>query len=188
MPNGIRRVWNVASTVLVVLVVVVAILLVGVRIIGIKPYTVLSGSMRPTYQPGSIIYVVDVDPKDLKVGDPVTFMLNEKTVATHRIIEVIPDETDPTVIRFTTQGDANKDPDGEGNLHSKNVIGTPIFHIPLLGYVAHFVQNPPGRYIALGACALLLVGVIFTGTDKKTAKKDETDEGKKDEPTEETSN
>lgn len=181
MPQGIKRALTIASTVLVVLIVLLAILLVGVRIFGYKPYTVLSGSMRPEYYPGSIIYVVDVDPNDLKVGDPVTFMLNKNTVATHRIIEVFPMTPSKTstcncTVHFTTKGDANKDDDGEGKLHASNVIGKPVFSIPIIGYIANFVQNPPGRYISLGICALMLVAVIFSESEKKTKQVTATEE------------
>ena len=166
MPQKLKRVWNVVTTVFVVLVVAIAVLLVGVRLFGIKPYTVLSGSMEPKYPVGSMIYVVEVDPLTLKEGDPVTFMLNETTVATHRIIEVIPDEEDPTVVRFRTKGDNNDIPDGDP-LHSKNVIGKPLFAIPLLGYVANYVQNPPGRYVALGVCVIMLIACMIPAGDKK---------------------
>jgi signal peptidase len=174
MPKGLKQVWNAVTTVFVVLVVILALLLVGVRLVGIKPYTVLSGSMEPTYHVGSLIYVKNVDPLDLRTGDPVTFMLNETTVATHRIIAVIPDETDPTVVRFRTKGDNNDIPDGEP-LHSANVIGKPLFSIPLLGYVANYIQTPPGRYVALGACILLLIAVMIP-TGEKTKKGDSADE------------
>lgn len=162
MSTKFKRVWNAVTTALVVLVVILAILVVGVRLVGIMPYTVLSGSMEPEYHVGSIIYVwTDIDPLKLKVNDPVTFMLDENTVATHRIIEVIPDENDPTVVRFRTKGDANQEPDGPP-LHSANVIGKPIFTIPLLGYFAHYVQQPPWKYIALTACIVLLLSTLFS--------------------------
>ena len=169
MPQTVKRILSLTSTILVVLVVLLAILLVGTRLVGIKPYTVLSGSMEPTYHVGSLIYVVEVDPLTLEVDDPVTFMMNETTVATHRIIEVIPDETDPNVMRYRTQGDNNDTPDGDP-VHSKNVIGKPIFTIPYLGYVANYVQYPPGRFVALGVCILLLILAIFSTPDKKAAK------------------
>lgn len=82
------------STVLVVIVVVVALLLVGARLFGLQVYAVLSGSMEPTYHVGSLIYVKDVDPFELESGEVITFMLDENTVATHRIVEVVPDEED----------------------------------------------------------------------------------------------
>ena len=44
-------------------------------------------------------YVKKVDASALQTGDPITFMLDEDTVATHRIIEVIPDSEDAAVVR-----------------------------------------------------------------------------------------
>lgn len=136
-----------------------AVALVGVRLVGLNTYVVLSGSMEPTYHTGSLLYVKSVDPQDLRVGDPITFMLNEDTVATHRIIEILPDEEDSSVLRFRTQGDANDAPDGTP-VHYKNVIGKPVFSVPYLGYFANFVQNPPGLYFAIGF-AVVLVLLVF---------------------------
>lgn len=44
--KALKTVWNVITTVLVAAVVVLAILLVGVRVTGLTPYVVLSGSME----------------------------------------------------------------------------------------------------------------------------------------------
>ena len=49
MNTGIKKVFGVISTVLVVVVVIFAVLLVGVRLIGLQVFTVLSGSMEPAY-------------------------------------------------------------------------------------------------------------------------------------------
>ena len=168
--QGWKKVWSVTTTVLVILVVLLAIALAGVRLLGFQVYAVTSGSMEPTYPTGSLLYVKPVDVKELKVGDAITFLLDEKTVATHRIIEVLPDADDPDVIRFRTKGDANEIADG-GSVHSRNVIGRPVFCIPYLGYFANFVQHPPGRYIAIGAAAILLVLAFlpdFFGQDKNS--------------------
>ena len=150
--------WTVISRILTGLVILVAILLIGVRLFGFMPYTVLSGSMEPTYPTGSMIYVVEVDPNSLEVDDPVTFYLdkNRTVVATHRIIEVMDDEFFPGQKVYRTQGDNNDDPDSEP-LPSNRVIGKPVFCIPLLGYFANFVQTSPGRYIALIACGVILL-------------------------------
>ena len=160
MNKTIKKIWNWISGVLVGIVVLLAIALVGVRLIGLEPYVVLSGSMEPTYHVGSLIYVKDVDPYELESGDVITFMLDEDTVATHRIVEVVPDETDSTVVRFKTKGDANAAEDGS-LVHYKNVIGSPVFTIPQLGYVANYIQNPPGTYIAISAGAILLLLVFL---------------------------
>lgn len=180
----LKKIWNVVSAVIVCLIVLLAVALVGVRLVGIQTYCVLSGSMEPTYHTGSLIYVKSVDYKALEPGDPITFMLDETTVVTHRIVEVVPDDEDPEVLRYRTKGDANEAEDG-GLVHYKNIIGKPVFTIPKLGYVANYVQNPPGTYIAIAACAIFLLLVflpdLFDNKGKKSAKKDEPGSGKGEE-------
>ena len=170
MSTTIKKIWNWISGVLVGIVVLLAIALVGVRLIGLEPYVVLSGSMEPTYHVGSLIYVKSVDYKELKVGDPITYMISQDTVVTHRIIEVLVDEEDPNTIRYFTQGDANEQPDGT-SVHYKNIIGKPVFSIPYLGYVSNYIQNSPGKYVAISGGAILILLVflpdIFTDEDKK---------------------
>lgn len=170
----IKKIMNWTSTILVTAVVILALLLVGARFIGLNVYTVLSGSMEPTYHVGSLIYVKKVDTSTLKDGDVITFMLDEDTVATHRIVDVVPDEDDPSQLRFQTKGDANEDVDGS-LVYYKNVIGTPVFTIPMLGYLASFIQSPPGTYaaIAVGALIILLVFLpdLFSSDDEDGKKK-----------------
>lgn len=180
MGKTIKKILNVISTILVAIVVVLALLLVGARFIGLNVYTVLSGSMEPTYHVGSLIYVKDVDTDELKAGDVITYMLDEDTIVTHRIADVIPDETDPSIIRFQTKGDANDSVDGS-LVHYKNVIGTPVFSIPKLGYLANYIQKPPGRYIAISAGAIILLLVflpdLFSDDDKSEKKKKKQNNG-----------
>ena len=87
--KAFRRIWSVITTIVVILIVFLAIALVGVRVVGLTPYTVLSGSMEPTYHVGSLIYVKEVEPSEVEVGDPITFVVNEDLlVATHRVVEI----------------------------------------------------------------------------------------------------
>lgn len=165
----IKTVWNIITTILVLVVVILAMLLVGMRLFGLQVYTVLSGSMEPLYQTGSLIYVQKVEPYTVVEGQVITFMLDEDTLATHRVIEVVPDENDPTVVRYRTKGDANDAEDGS-LVHYKNVVGTPLFTIPKLGYLANYIQNPPGMYIAIAAGAMLILLVFLPDllTDEST--------------------
>ena len=175
MGKTLKKIWDVLTTVIVVVAVLLAIALVGVRLVGLQVFTVLSGSMEPTYHTGSLIYVKQVDYTELEPGDVITFMLDEDTVATHRIIEVVPDENDPTVLRYRTKGDANDVEDGS-LVHYKNVIGTPVFTIPYLGYFANYIQSPPGTYVAISVGAILLLLVFLPDL---LAKDDEDEESKK---------
>ena len=176
MGKAIKIIWNTITSILVAAAVILAILMVGARLVGLQVFTVLSGSMEPTYHVGSLIYVKDVDPFELEAGDVITFMLDEDTVATHRIVEVVPDEEDSSVIRFRTKGDANDAVDGS-LVHYKNVLGSPIFTIPKLGYVANYIQYPPGTYVAISAGAILLLLVFLPDLFEK----DEEDEVDKSE-------
>ena len=174
MKSNIRKIWDVFTSILVAGIVILAVLLAGVRVIGLEIYTVLSGSMEPTYHTGSLIYVQDVDPYEIEAGQVITFLLDEDTVATHRVVEVLPDENDPTVIRFRTKGDANDAEDGSP-VHYKNVLGSPVFSIPQLGYLANYIQNPPGTYIAISVGAILLLLILlpelFSADDAAKPKK-----------------
>lgn len=173
MGKTILKIWNTVTTCLVVLVVLLALLLAGPRLLGMQVFTVLSGSMEPVYHTGSLIYIKDVDPYKIETGDVITFMLDEDTVATHRVVEVVLDEDDSTTVRFRTKGDANNAEDGS-LVHYKNVIGSPVFTIPQLGYLASYIQNPPGKYLAVSAGAVLMMMVflpdLFTSDEKDTTK------------------
>jgi len=161
MKNVINRI----TTVLMILIILLAILLVGARLLGLQVFTVLSGSMEPAYKTGSVIYVRTVDPSEIEIGSPITFVLDESlTVATHRVIDI-----DASNQRFYTQGDANESPDG-APVHFKNLLGTPVFTIPYLGYVANYIKSPPGMYFALGGVMILLLLIFlpdFLDEEKK---------------------
>ena len=173
MKKAARTVWNVVSWVLVAAIAALAVLLAGARIVGLQVYSVLSGSMEPAYHTGAIVYVKRIDPADIREGTVITFLLEENTVATHRVVEVVPDEDDPDVLRFRTKGDANDAVDG-ALVHENNVIGTPVWTIPYLGYAAEFLQRPAGRALTvavgvLAALSVLLPGLI--GADKREGKR-----------------
>ena len=151
MLKKVKKIYNIFTLVFVVAIFVLAILLVGVRLFGLQPFTVLSGSMEPKIHVGSLIYVVDVDPAELQVGDALTFKHNGNTV-THEIVEII-DAESPRDRLFVTQGLTNNIPDGQ--IPVSDIIGKPVFTIPYLGYVAVYIQNPVG--VIGTACALVII-------------------------------
>ncbi len=182
----LKKIWAVVSTILVILIVSCAVFLMGSRLMGYSVYNVISGSMEPEYSVGDLLYVKEVDPQTIKVGDPITFVMNEDlVVATHRVVRI-----DRKNQHFYTKGDANKDEDVQP-VHFKNVLGVPKFSIPKLGYVSDFIQNPPGMYIAI-ALGVILVVLVFLPDSKKEKTEKETaavemefDDLKEAEPTKE---
>lgn len=168
--KNLKKIWDHVSTILVVLVVIFAVFLMGSRLMGFQVFNVVSGSMEPTYSVGDLLYVKEVDPDAVKIGDPITFVLNEDlVVATHRVIRI-----DAQSRHFYTKGDANDTPDA-APVHFNNLIGVPQFSIPLLGYVSSYIQNPPGTYVAIGAVAALVVAVFLPDflPKKKTVENEE---------------
>lgn len=167
---SLKKIWSIVSTILVVLMVLCAVFLMGSRLLGFQCYTVISGSMQPKYKVGDLLYVKDVDVNSIKVGDDITFILNEDlVVATHQVVRV-----DAENHRFYTKGLANQIED-QDPVHFNNVIGVPQFSIPKLGYVSDFVQNPPGTYITIGLGILL---ILFVFVPDMIGKKKGEEEGK----------
>ena len=182
--RAFKKLWNFITTILVVVVVLLAIALVVVRFFGYTPYTVQSGSMEPTYHVGSLIYVKEIAPEDITVGTPITFVVNDDLlIATHRVVKVDKYETktqalvdeagepildedgnpmteevplDEPSYYFTTKGDANEAEDGSP-VYYKNVVGTPKFTLPYLGYLSAWLQTRKGMIVGITAALVLLL-------------------------------
>ena len=174
-----RYVLNKISNVLVIVILAIALIMVGLRLFGYNIYTVMSGSMEPNYPVGSLLYVHPVDTSSLKVGDVITFMNDETTIVTHRISEVLTetDEKGNETLKFRTKGDANNTPDGK-LVHHKNILGTPAITIPLAGYLAFYLQRPPGIYIALILGTFLISMIIIPSVMTKKRKEPIPEEAK----------
>lgn len=154
--SALQRAWNIFLAICVVIAAALAVAFAGVRLIGLTPYAVLTGSMEPELPVGSLIFVRSVDPADIQVGDDITFKLQSGSLATHQVWKV-----DTAAQTFYTQGIANKDQDGN-IMHDgapvawPNVVGSPVFCIPYLGYINRFCTTPPGMYILVAAVALVI--------------------------------
>ena len=194
--KGLRRLWSLVGSVLVGLIVLLAIALAGVRALGLTPYAVLSGSMEPTYPVGSLIYVKKMQPADVRVGDAITFVVNDDLlVATHRVVEVkkrttrcqaVLDENgaavtdaagnplfeeiplDEPAYYYTTKGDANDAVDG-AQVYDQNLLGKPVLAIPYLGYLSAWLQTRRGRTISF-CIAVALLAITFLPTDRRSEK------------------
>src|SRR5581483_5593278 len=71
--------------------------------IGLKTYTVMSGSMEPAIHTGSVLVAQPVAPETLHVGDVIVYNLpNSHESVTHRIIEVKPGDNGKPA--FVTRG------------------------------------------------------------------------------------
>ena len=78
MNNTLKKIWNIVSTALVVLMVLCAVFLMGSRLLGYQCYNVISPSMEPEYGVGDLLYVKKVDPTTIKEGDVIEGYIMEE--------------------------------------------------------------------------------------------------------------
>ncbi len=172
----LKKIMNGISTALFALLLTVTLLLTVGRFTGFHVFTVLSGSMEPTYPTGSLICVRPVETADLETGDIITYVVSANTLVTHRIAGIVPDEQDPAVTRFRTKGDAN-DTEDMLLVHQNNVVGSPFLCIPGIGYVIEYVRRPPGIYAAVAGLSLLALLMFLPDLFAKDDDEDEDEEG-----------
>lgn len=157
---------SILSWLLIVILAALAIAFAGVRLFGLTPFAVLSGSMEPQYPVGSLIYVQEVDPRSIQPGDAVTFENGAGQVATHQAYEV---DSEQGFIR--TQGINNKNSDGS-IMHDaepvsfEQVIGVPVACVPYLGYVNAFITSTVGTFVVVAGAAFAIALSVFAGRTK----------------------
>jgi len=172
----VKTIIKIINYIIVVLTVLFVLLTVGIKLFGINMYTILSGSMEPEYPVGSLIYVKETPTDELVVGDVITFRLTGEVTATHRIIEILDGGT-----TFRTKGDANEDPDNSP-VKSSEIVGKVVYQIPKGGYFVNYIQNPPGKYFAIGVAGFLILFVFVSDSfldDKEDKNKKKTDDDNK---------
>lgn len=112
------------------------------NIFGYELMVVLSGSMEPTIQTGSVIAVKPTtDPGGYEAGDVITFhtSADPNTFITHRIIEV--DGASKTGVQYVTKGD-NNDAQDPAPVPAERVIAHYAdFTVPWVGYIAEFSKS-----------------------------------------------
>jgi len=117
-------------------------------IFGTAPLIVLSGSMRETIQVNDLIFVKEVEPDTLQVGDVIAYKApgEGKEVITHRIIAI---STQEGRRQFTTKGDNNNVADTDP-VKEYQVVGRYFLRLAGLGRVAQFLQTTLGIILCVG--------------------------------------
>ncbi|WP_227002765.1 signal peptidase I SipW [Salicibibacter kimchii] len=124
------------------------------NVFGYQLKTVLSGSMVPEFQTGSIIAIEPIEePTQFEKGDVITYINPDDNLVTHRVHEVMNDDQ-----QYITKGDNNNAADSEPVL-AENVVGQYTgFTVPYAGYVANFATSPEGALFLLVVPGALLFG------------------------------
>lgn len=152
---------NIVFALLLLLMATLSFFLIQSRIAGGVPevagyqmYIVLSGSMSPEFDTGSLAFVRETDTAELRVGDIITFrsQADSDSLTTHRIVEILQNDT----TRFVTRGDANNVND-PNPVPEENVVGRVEGSVPYVGYLLNFVQTRQGLILLIFVPGVLII-------------------------------
>jgi signal peptidase I len=148
-----RRPLTLASWLLAGFVGALLVVVAGALLLGDRAVVVLSGSMEPVLSPGDVLIERSVEPRQVKIGQIVTFHEpGSDRMLTHRVRKI---EARGSKLVFVTKGDADNgiqrwsiDPGGE--------LGQPLGRIPAVGRVVMLAKTPLGL-VGIVIVPLLLV-------------------------------
>jgi signal peptidase I len=177
---------SIISTLLFLLMLFLAFVVISSKasggspsIMGYELKTVLSGSMEPTFQTGSIIAIKPTSDGGMSYekGDVIIYKEADDKIVTHRIEEV-KKENEKT--SYVTKGDNNDGIDLNPVL-PQNVIGHYAdFTIPYVGYLLDYANSKAGAALLLiipGVILLVYSGISIFGAIREIEGK-----GKKEDP------
>jgi signal peptidase len=152
----VKAIVNVLTTI----IIGVGGLILVLYLFGIVPYVVLSGSMEPTIDTGSLCFInKNAKYEDVKEKDIIAFKLSDGTLVTHRAIEI-------TETGIVTKGDNNDGADSN-QVKKDNFVGKNLFWIPKVGYAVKAFQSTKGKIIVITSIVLLFAAGFLFGENKK---------------------
>jgi signal peptidase len=181
----VRIIYRIFSVILITAIILITLLalLLGIsgmdkenpkNVLGFRAFVVLSDSMSPVFNEGSVIITREVPAKELKAkndaagveGDIITY-IREDSLLTHRIVEVRDDGT------FITRGETNNY-DDDPPVQPEWILGKTVFSMDGLGTFIDNLRTPWGiaGMIAVLAAGLFIIPYFLepkNADDKKTA-------------------
>ena len=179
--NSRKKTWNIISNIL--FFAVLAAIAVGaffisqgdkIPVMGYSLLNVLTWSMEPEIPQGSLVIIRKTDPNEIKISDDITFMVDEHTSVTHRVIGIIEEYNGTGARGFETQGINNDTPDFDIVI-AENVAGVVRACVPRLGsWLAWLRENIILTIGGMGGIVLLTIflkGAFKKSPDEKEGKK-----------------
>lgn len=158
----IKKILNALVTTLLVMLFLIMLLAVLISkasggepsFFGYQLKSVLSGSMEPSIMTGSIIAIKPGgDLTRFEVGDVITYKESQDRLVTHRITEVVKNDS---MVFYRTKGD-NNDAGDLLPVQAQNVVGIYTgFTVPYVGYAMNVVSSKVG-----GMLVLVIPGVLL---------------------------
>jgi len=172
----IRFIYNIISVLLVAAIIALTVLalLLGVSgidrqnpksILGFRSFIVLSPSMVPTFDEGSLIIIKETALNKLQIGDIITYkpLKDDDTLLTHRIVKISGEAPNALIV---TRGDANNI-DDPNPVSPDTILGKTVFHMNGLGSFIVNLRTPPGIAAMIGVIAVGLFLIPYLLAPRK---------------------
>lgn len=156
----VRKIWkvlfNTLEWILLIIAIVGAIGMILPRVFHIVPYIVLSGSMEPEIQAGSIVYIDrNIETEEIKEKDIVGYCMSDGMKVVHRITQL-----DKENRMAVTKGDANQVED-IAPVSFEQIEGKAITSIPYIGYGVAWIRSAMGIIFIIFVTALFFINTIL---------------------------
>jgi signal peptidase I len=153
--HPVRRVVRLAVHAVLTFLVLLSLAWVASGLLGYERYVITGGSMSGEFEAGAIAFEQAVPVGDLEVGDVITYLpppdSGVTSLVTHRITDISRAQ-DGTAL-FTTQGDANADPDPWEFGLTADTQPVVRFTVPTVGYALMALTDPATRMLVIGVPA-----------------------------------
>jgi signal peptidase len=139
------------------------------RLVGVTPFTILSGSMQPMLDVGDVVLDERITPLEARRGDVVTFPDQSRggALVTHRVERLWREGAE---VHFVTRGDANTAVE-RWTVPASGSVGRVRMHIPQVGHALQLAGSREGRLGLIAIPASLLVLLELAGLLRTTVRR-----------------
>ena len=169
--SAIRLAYRWGKRVAIAAIVTAAFCYLALIVVRFEPMVIVTGSMQKTIPVGSLVVDRKVAPRQLEVGDVISFQkpMGAKGIDTHRIVAI---KNDRGKRLYQTKGDSNPIADPWVITFDRGMVAhRVVFSIPYAGNALIFARSPLGRlsliaYVCIVLLLSILKGIAATAKEK----------------------
>ena len=142
-----------------------------VSLFNFRIFTVISGSMEPKYKIGDVLISVETDPKDIKVGDVVSYQGEKRDVkgkvVTHQVMSIETDEAGKYY--FHTKGICENCLVEDPIVSENQIYGVVKYKVKTLSYIYKIVGTKAGLFFFIILPLFYIIGseILYTLLEKE---------------------
>lgn len=134
-----------------------------ISLFNFRLFTVISGSMEPKYKIGDVLISVETDPKDIKVGDVVSYHGEKRDVKgkiiTHQVINI--EKDDSGKYYFHTKGICENCLVEDPVVSENQLYGVVKYKVKSLSFIYKVVGTNVGLFVFIILPLLYIIGSEF---------------------------